>query len=374
MPRPIAEKQLAQICGVIDGAADGCALGDIAAALSPWPPRRNLQRWLSALVREKRIARVGARRTARYRSQQSAGAVGDIDPDVQPLPVRRGSAAQAIQILVSRPLAERAPTTYRRAWLDAYEPNKTWYLPEDVRKQLLTAPGMQGGAALLGDPAWRKKFTEDVALFGVLLEGESANRAGLQVLLGTPETREDERRVVKLAWNHHRCVEDLASRRDKVSVTSEEVLGIADWMDSQIIRSENGEPVGDSALRIGPLTLSGSAYQPPAGDATLRATFEQLVATAAAINDPFEQAFFLFVHLLYLQPFNFNFATACLAANLPLVKAKLMPIAFATVPARDIRAAALGVCELNRLELIRQVFLQAYFDRLPLPDGHPWKR
>lgn len=373
MPRPIDEKHLAAICGVIERAPDGCAFSDVAAALNSPPPRRNLQRWLAALVRQKRVIRVGRLKSTRYRMTQPGEMVDDIEADLQPLPIRKGSAAHAIQILVARPLAERPAVAYRRAWLDAYQPNKTWYLPEDVRKQLLNAPGVPGGAALLQDPAWRSQFTEDVVLAGLVLEGEEANRWGVKLLLAERPVAEKVPRVKRLAWNIRRVVDVFASKGGPGALSAERILEMADQVDMMIICDENQNPIGESPIRIGPVTLPGSSYQPPPPGATLRATFEQVVATAAAVKDPFEQAFFLFLHLLYLQPFNLNFATACLAANVPLVLANVRPLAFATVPPRELHAGVRGVCELNRLGLLREVFLRAYFDRLSLPADHPYR-
>ncbi|WP_255556850.1 Fic family protein [Sodalis sp. dw_96] len=51
--------------------------------------------------------------------------------------------------------------------------------------------------------------------------------------------------------------------------------------------------------------------------------FDLLLAKARAITDPFEQSFFMMVHLPYLQPFaDINKRTSRLAANLPLLRAK----------------------------------------------------
>ena len=86
-----------------------------------------------------------------------------------------------------------------------------------------------------------------------------------------------------------------------------------------------------------------------------------MLATAAAIDDPFEQAFFIMVQLPYLQPFDdVNKRVSRLAANIPLIKANLSPLTFTDVPRRIYTEAILGVYELNRIELLKDVFLWAY--------------
>ena len=82
---------------------------------------------------------------------------------------------------------------------------------------------------------------------------------------------------------------------------------------------------------------------------------------AAEIEDPFEQAFFLMAHLPYLQPFeDVNKRVSRLAANIPLIKGNLCPLSFIDVPERAYVDALLGVYELNRIELLRDVFVWAY--------------
>src|SRR5260221_6761516 len=89
--------------------------------------------------------------------------------------------------------------------------------------------------------------------------------------------------------------------------------------------------------------------------------FELLLAKAAAITDPYEQAFFLMVQLPYLQPFeDVNKRTSRLAANIPLIKKNFCPLSFIDVPEETYIEGLLGVYELNRIELLRELFLWAY--------------
>ena len=67
------------------------------------------------------------------------------------------------------------------------------------------------------------------------------------------------------------------------------------------------------------------------------------------------------VHLPYLQPFeDVNKRVSRLAANIPLVRLNLSPVSFVDVPERDYIEGVLGVYELNRVELLRDVFVWAY--------------
>lgn len=88
--------------------------------------------------------------------------------------------------------------------------------------------------------------------------------------------------------------------------------------------------------------------------------FEIILAKAAAINNPHEQALFAMIQLPYLQPFeDINKRVSRLAANLPLNKHNLIPISFIGVPDDLYILGLLGVYELNRTELIKNIFLLA---------------
>ena len=67
------------------------------------------------------------------------------------------------------------------------------------------------------------------------------------------------------------------------------------------------------------------------------------------------------VQLPYLQPFDdVNKRVSRLAANIPLIRANLSPLSFEDVPQDLYTAAILGVYELKRIDLLRDVFLWAY--------------
>ena len=67
------------------------------------------------------------------------------------------------------------------------------------------------------------------------------------------------------------------------------------------------------------------------------------------------------VQLPYLQPFDdVNKRVSRLAANIPLIKANLVPLSFEDLPRDLYTEAMLGVYETKRVELLRDVFIWAY--------------
>ncbi len=67
------------------------------------------------------------------------------------------------------------------------------------------------------------------------------------------------------------------------------------------------------------------------------------------------------VHLPYLQPFqDVNKRVSRLAANIPLISRNLCPLSFLDVPNRAYIDGTVAIYELNRVELLHDVFVWAY--------------
>lgn len=89
--------------------------------------------------------------------------------------------------------------------------------------------------------------------------------------------------------------------------------------------------------------------------------FRLILDKAGAIGDPFEQSFFIMAQIPYLQPFiDVNKRVSRLGANISLIRRNLCPLSFVDVPERAYVEGALGIYELNRVELLRDVFVWAY--------------
>jgi hypothetical protein len=121
------------------------------------------------------------------------------------------------------------------------------------------------------------------------------------------------------------------------------------------------DPQASGRLRRRPVDISGTVYLPLALPQVIEDCFSLLLDKTAAIPDPFEQAFFLMVQLPYLQPFeDVNKRVSRIGANIPLFRHNLCPLSFVDVPERAYIEGTLGVYELNRVELLRDVFVWAY--------------
>ena len=125
--------------------------------------------------------------------------------------------------------------------------------------------------------------------------------------------------------------------------------------------------------------IGASVYQPTAIPHLISECFDQILTKATRIADPFEQSLFVLVHLPYLQPFDdVNKRVSRLAANIPFILQNLAPLSFVDVEHDDYVQAVLGIYELRRVDLMRDLFVWAYErscqrytlirDALPQPD------
>lgn len=175
--------------------------------------------------------------------------------------------------------------------------------------------------------------------------------------------------------NHKAAIEMLVSNVDDVGFNRYTICNLHALLADNLLA--NTSALG--RIRQIDVQITATVYQPLAIPQQLDELFDQLLATADAIHDPFEQAFFIMVQLPYLQPFeDVNKRVSRLAANIPFIKHNLAPLSFVDVPDRDYVEGTLAVYELNRIELLHDVFVWAYErscqrytvirDALPQPD------
>jgi hypothetical protein len=121
------------------------------------------------------------------------------------------------------------------------------------------------------------------------------------------------------------------------------------------------DPRNAGRLCTTPVAIGASTYVPTGIPQLIEDMFNRLVDLGGAIRNPFEQSFFLMVHLSYLQPFvDVNRDTSRLAANIPLIRRNLVPLSFLDVPEQTYIDGLIGIYELRRVELLRDLYVWAY--------------
>ncbi|MFQ5973701.1 MAG: Fic family protein, partial [Alphaproteobacteria bacterium] len=121
------------------------------------------------------------------------------------------------------------------------------------------------------------------------------------------------------------------------------------------------DPAMAGRLRRMPVGITYSSYRPLGDQFAIEEEFGILIEKAAVIADPFEQSFFILVHIPYLQAFDdINKRPSRVASNIPLLKADLAPMSFLTMNDGDYIDGLIGVYELNNVALLREAYMDAY--------------
>ena len=340
-------------------AAAGANIEQIEAQLPQPPTRRTLQRWLNALVGQGRLRKEGQARSTRYLLPvQAAPEAADAAPGDVFFPL--SDEARAIDIAVRQPVQHRTPVGYRRSFLDSYRPNTTFYLHAALRAELQAL----GQVAAHNEPAGTyarsiaNRLLIDLSWNSSRLEGNTYSLLETERLLSAGDAAEGKGALeAQMILNHKAAIEFLMDCTPDMGFNRYTLLNLHALLSDNLLP----DPTASGRLRTVAVGIGQAVFLPLEGPQLIAECFAQVLDTAAAIQDPLEQAFFAMVHLPYLQPFeDVNKRVSRLAANIPLIQHNLCPLSFVDVPPAAYISAMLGVYELNRIELLRDVFAWAY--------------
>ncbi len=338
----------------------------IHEVLAAPPPRRTLQYRLKHLVDGKRLHRAGSGRWARYLPhrpgpERLTDSQASVRSAIRRRPAPPGTPTTArIQQYVSQPLERRRAVGYNPVSLKAYRPDETFYLSREQRQYLMDIGrmGAKGKSAKGYSDRTTKMLLTDLSWNSSRLEGSSYSLLETLLLVDSGEAAEGRRlKETQMILNHKAAIDYLASGSGEIGFNRATFLGLHALLTDNLLA--NSRAAG--RLRRAPARGAGSAYSPPGEPAQIEGGFEQFLAAASRIRDPFEQSFFTLVRIAYLQPFDdANSRVARMAANMPLIKAKLAPLTFEGVSRDLYNQAVLGANELRRRQLLSEVFIFAY--------------
>jgi hypothetical protein len=365
MPKIVSPDELRRLIEILGRFPDGASVEDLLTAMGGAVSRRTLQRRLADLVEQGRVAPERAWRSIRYRLAPRAGMVRATSPSYEVgyagdayVPV--SPQGEEIRAYVRRPVQGRRPVGYELPFLEAYQPNQTCYLPAPLREQLHRLGRSPAEAAPAGTFARDilNHLLIDLSWASSRLEGNTYNRLDTERLIRFGEAAAGKDALeTQMILNHKAAIEYLVRDAEQVAVDAPTVIALHALLSDGLL----ADPMACGRLRDHAVGIDGSVYHPVALPQRIEELFGIVLGMAAEIDDPFEQAFFLMVHLPYLQPFDdVNKRVSRLAANIPLIKANLSPLSFIDVPERSYVDAVLGIYELCRVELLRDVFVWAY--------------
>ena len=350
----------------IKTAVDGVTLAELQTK-HPTIARRTLQRQVAELIKASQIIARGQGRARRYfgvvnnRVDNSVNLSLDSSAkDTFPSYIPLSADSQDILRYIDQPLVARKPVGYQRDFLDAYQPNKTWYLSGSLRRQL----HKMGKTADINQPvgtysrAILNRLLIDLSWASSHLEGNTYSRLDTRKLIEHGQSAQGKAAIeTQMILNHKVAIELLVKNVDATKLNHYTLMNLHSALSENLLSN----PADEGRIRQHTVDIGKSVYRPLFLSVQIEEMLGILLGKANQINDAFEQSFFMMVHLPYLQPFiDINKRTSRLAANVPLFRANLCPLTFLDVPEQAYSRAILGVYEMARVELLRDLYVWAY--------------
>ncbi len=374
MAKRVSDKIFETILQIVKCFPQGASLEDILQALVSPLPKRSLQRYVAFLTMKSRLNAVGKARSRRYLlAPETDKTIPIVFSQEDILPSKNAFLAEntenliplsttalSIQVNVRQPIQARRPVGYNREFLDKYRPNETYYLSEDTRNHLFEIGKSQDSERPAGTYARQilNRLLIDLSWNSSRLEGNTYSLLETERLLELGEAPEGKSIMeAQMILNHKAAIEFMVESAEQMGFNNFTILNLHALLSDNLLHDQRA----CGSLRSTPVGIAKSVYQPLAIPQLISEYFQQILDTADAITNPFEQSFFMLVHLPYLQPFlDVNKRVSRLAANIPLIRGNLCPLSFVDVPEKVYISGLLGIYELNRIELLRELFVWAY--------------
>ncbi|WP_119393689.1 Fic family protein [Salinibius halmophilus] len=331
--------------------------------LQPNMARRTVQRHIKQLIEQNKVVAFGEGRARKYFAQFQAGSQTIAEPtlsayNIDSIPISLD--AKDIAAYIERPIQGRTPVGYQVEFLADYQPNHTYYLPEPTRRQL----HKMGQTSAVEQPAGTysravlNRLLIDLSWASSHLEGNTYSRLDTVKLIEQGNAATGKASIeTQMILNHKSAIELLVENISDVGIDRYTLLNLHATLAENLLPDMEDE----GRVRQHAVDKGLSVYRPLSAPQQIEHQLEVLLGKANLITDPFEQSFFLMVHLPYLQPFaDINKRTSRLMANLPLFKANLCPLTFIDVPEAAYSRATLGIYEMTRIELLRDLYVWAY--------------
>jgi Fic family protein len=342
----------------IKTAKNGASLNQLTTK-HPDISRRTVQRWVRELADSQQIEITGYGATRRYWSTTQLAKPPQTNnsfPDYIPL----SEDSKDILTYLEQPLGARHPVGYQSEFLEAYSPNKTYYLPATIRHQLHAMGNTQETSLPAGTygRAILDRLLIDLSWASSHLEGNTYSRLDTRKLIEEGKAAKGKAIIeTQMILNHKKAIELLVDDADSVNFNRFTVMNIHSALAENLLDNA----LDEGRIRQHLIGISKSVFRPLSVPSQINEQLDLMLKKARQIKDPFEQSFFVMVHLPYLQAFaDINKRTSRLMANLPLIKANLCPLTFLGVPEKAYSRAILGVYEMTRVELLRDLYFWAY--------------
>lgn len=317
--------------------------------------RRTLQRRLKELKESNRLLTKGEARSTRYFPKVKKYE-NEASDDLIPLSIE----GKKILKLISLSEIQRIPVGYNKQFLENYLPNIDSYLSPKEKEILLEIGKTQGDNQAAGTYARQilNRLLIDLSWNSSRLEGNTYSLLDTELLIHDGKPADDKSaKETQMILNHKDAIEFLVDESDEIGFNRYTILNLHALLSNNLLPN----PSASGRLREFGVGITNSVFTPLEIPQLISEYFDLILSKVNQIKDPFEQAFFILVHFPYLQPFDdVNKRVSRLAANIPFNRKNLSPLSFIDVPEDYYIKGMLAVYELNRTDLLKDVFIWAY--------------
>src|SRR3972149_4568142 len=334
MPKRIDKQDLDKIAALLATHKAGLSIAELERVCKTERldfDRRTLQRRLAELIKLSRVLKEGKGRASRYLLAPITGDLRVVLPPTQlvahgEIYVPLSPLGAEVKGFVRRPITARTPVAEQAAGT----------YPRDILNRLMI--DLSWSSSRLEGNTYSRLETQNLIEFGHAADGK-------------------DQREAEMILNHKAAIEMLVEHAEEIGFDTFTFFNLHALLSENLLM----DPDASGRLRTTIIEISGSVFHPLAVTQQIEDSFRLILDKTNAIRDPFEQAFFLMVHIPYLQPFlDVNKRVSRLGANIPLIKHNLSPLSFVDVPEQAYVDGTLGVYEFNRVELLQDVFVWAY--------------
>lgn len=342
--------------------------GEISEFLPTPPSPKTIQRRIQELCEDGMVESSGHLSGKKYALASSTNLVSEATDssskaDTKEKPVKRevfSKESLAKLKYLETPSFARKKTSYNTSLLENYIPNETQYINNQQRESMVKAGIRFDKEFAAGTYAKNiiQRLLIDLSYNSSRLEGNTYSLLDTKLLLEQGVTSDDtlnEEAVMIL--NHKEAILFLVGNALEIEVTSFVVRNLHQLLAQDLLRNPNA--CGN--IRKIEVGISRTAYTPLNNSQQLEEYLTLTLRKAEKITDPFEQSFFLLMHLSYLQAFeDVNKRTARLTCNIPFIKKNLCPLSFIDVAKEDYINSLLYFYETGDPQPAADVFYSAY--------------
>lgn len=256
---------------------------------------------------------------------------------------------------------------YNHEFLSSYQPNTTFLL-KPKQLEVLERKGLSGAKTInLKDPGIKlavRRFMTDLSFHSSRLEGLRLRYADtlafLEEGIQSDSMSPHDAMILRNHYNTIKAVIDGITQPctpGDIDITEYDIRCIHSSISDGLLEERKMQ----GRLRANAVQINHSRYVPPDNITVIEGHFHEVISKARQIKNPFEQSFFVSVHIPYLQPFiDCNKRTARICANIPLIRHGCIPFSWADSSPEAYNEAMVAIYEFNELRPFAEIFCEAY--------------